>query len=165
MLRYPIRYINRQFQKFFNENSITAAPILTTVQDDNDYYYLRQRILPMATKSEHARARRIASQMDSTQIHTITDPLVRVKLEQREQKAKSIIVHYTYEKRFAYYKSKIHQIWNTFFTPSQGIHTKLVVGTRNHANLTNELVRRSPKETYEKHNSSSIKNIKTKPIP
>jgi hypothetical protein len=97
--------------------------------------------------------------MDSTQIHTTTDPLIKAKLLKREQKAKSIIVHYTYEKRFAHYKIKIHQIWSTFFPPSRGIHTKPVIGTRNHANLTNELVRRSPSETNMKHDKV-IKHIK-----
>jgi hypothetical protein len=88
--------------------------------------------------------------MDSSQIHSTTDPLVKAKLLKREQKHKSIIVHYTYEKRFAHYKSKIHQIWNPSFPPSTGINTKLIVGTCNQANLTQELVRRSPTEEKKK---------------
>jgi hypothetical protein len=89
--------------------------------------------------------------MDSSQIHSTTDPLVKAKLLKREQKKKSIIVHYTYEKRFAHYKSKIHQIWNASFPPSTGIDRKLIIGTRNQANLTKELVRRSPRPEENKN--------------
>jgi hypothetical protein len=82
--------------------------------------------------------------MDPSQINSTMDPLVKAKLLKRQQKNKSIIVHYTHEKRFANYKSKIHQIWNASFSASTGIQTKLIVGTRNNPNLTKELVRRSP---------------------
>ncbi len=99
--------------------------------------------------------------MDSTQIHSKTDPLVKAKILKREQKNKSPIVHYTYERRFAHYKAKVHQTWRAFFPPSTGIHTKLIVGTRNQANLTNELVRRSPRRKKEKkkHNNQFDKHI------
>ena len=100
--------------------------------------------MAMYTPSEHARANRIASQMDSSQIHSTTDPLVKAKLLKRQQKDKSIIVHYTYEKRFAHYKSKIHHLWDASFPASTGINTRLIVGTRNNPNMTKELVRRSP---------------------
>ncbi len=103
--------------------------------------------------------------MDSSQIHSKADPLVKAKLLKREQKDKSIIVHYTYEKRFAHYKTNIHQIWNALFPYSTGIHTKLIVGTRNHVNLTNQLVRRSPRrETKKKHNTHFDEHIEEEPI-
>jgi hypothetical protein len=84
--------------------------------------------------------------MDYNQIPSTIDPLVKAKLLKKKQKEKSIIVHYTYERRFAYYKSKIHHIWNASFQPETVIDTKLIVGTRNNSNLTKELVRRSPRE-------------------
>ena len=59
----------------------------------------------------------------------------------------------------------VHQIWNAFFPPSTGIHTKLVVGTRNHANLTNQLVRRSPpRKKKKKHNNHFNNHIEKEPI-
>jgi hypothetical protein len=72
------------------------------------------------------------------------DPLVKTKLIKRQQKAKSIIMHYTYERCFAHYKSNIHKIWNASFPAATGIDSKLIVGTRNNPNSTKELVRRSP---------------------
>jgi hypothetical protein len=115
------------------------------IHDENEYHFLRRQILSISTTSEHARANRIASQMDYNQIPSTIDPLVKAKLLHRQQKEKSIIVHYTYERRFAHYKSKIHHIWNESFHSTSVTETKLIVGTRNNPNLTKELVRRSPR--------------------
>jgi hypothetical protein len=109
------------------------------------------------TKSEHARANRIASQMDYNQIPLTIDPLVKAKLLKTQQKEKSLIVHYTYERRFAHYKSKIHHIWNASFQHETVIDTKLIVGTRNNSNLTKKLVRRSPRvEEKEKEKNQQL---------
>jgi hypothetical protein len=88
--------------------------------------------------------------MDYTQIPSTIDILVKAKLLKRQEKEKSIIVHYTYERRFASYKSKIHQIWNQSFHSTSAIETKLIIGTRNNRNLTEELVRRSPRQPIPK---------------
>jgi hypothetical protein len=115
------------------------------IHDENEYHFLRRQILAISTKSEHARANRIASQMDYNQISSTIDPLVKAKLLKRQQTWKSIILHYTYERRFAHYKSKIHQIWNQSLHSTSAIETKLIIGTRTNPNLTKELVRRSPR--------------------
>lgn len=114
------------------------------IHDENQYNFLRRQILAISTRSEHARANRIASQMNYDQIPSTIDPLVKAKLLKRQQKEKSLIVHYTYERRFAHYKSNIHQIWNQSFHSTSAMETKLIIGTRNNPNLTKELVRRSP---------------------
>ena len=82
--------------------------------------------------------------LDPSQIDCTIDPLVKLKLLKRQRKHNSIIIHYKYERRFAHYKSRIHQLWNGTFPPMNAIDTKLIVGTRNNPNLTKELVRRSP---------------------
>jgi predicted transcriptional regulator len=97
------------------------------IHDENEYHFLCHQILAISTTSKHARANRIASQMDYNKINSMIDLLVKAKLLKRQQKEKSIIVHYTYERRFAHYKSKIHQIWNESFHPRSAIETKLVI--------------------------------------
>jgi len=73
-----------------------------------------------------------------------------------QQKDKSIIVHY---------KTRIHQIWNASFQKTTAIETKLIVGTRNNPNLTNELVRRNPRiGKLEKHGKSLNNSINIYPI-
>ena len=145
-------------RKFFINNSITSSSIISTVYDADDYLLSRRQILALTTKSEHARASRIASQMQLSQIDSTTDPLVKAKLLKRQQKQKSIIVHYNYERRFAYYKSKIHHFWNAAFPITTCIDTKLIVGTRNNPNLTKELVRRSPPRLQQGNKSTKPPN-------
>ena len=142
--RYPIRYINRHVRKFFIDHSITTPFILSTIPLENEYFFFRRQFLALTTKSEHARANRIASQLDPSQIDSTTDPLVKVKLLKRLQKPNLLTIHYNYERRFAHYKSRIHRFWNATFPPSTGIESKLIVGSRNNPNLTHEIVRRSP---------------------
>lgn len=114
---------------------------------------------------QHAQANRTASQLDFSQINSTADPLVKAKLVKRQQKHKSIIVHYTHEKRFAHYKSKIHQQWNASFPICTGIETKLIVGTSNHPNINKELVRRISRLKNDKHNNNFTKHTQRQQIP
>ena len=61
----------------------------------------------------------------------------------RQQKDKSIIVHYTYERRFGHYEFDVHKLWNASFPTASEVDSKVIVGTRENSNLTKELVRRS----------------------
>ena len=114
------------------------------IHDENEYHLLRRQLLEQPTQSEHARAERIASQLDYNNINLSTDPLVQSKLLTRQRKSNSLIIHYTYENRFAYYKSLIHKNWANFIKSISIIDNLLIIGTRNNPNLTKELVRRSP---------------------
>jgi hypothetical protein len=117
------------------------------IHDDNEYHHLQQQFLTNPTISEHARATRIASQIDYNTASVSSDPLVKAKLLKRKQQAdklKPLIVHYPYEERFAYYKPKLHDKWNNLFHNTSVLQTELIVGTRNQVNLTKELVRRAP---------------------
>lgn len=161
MGKYKFNYWNDFRQWFSNRVDFWSNPppsflvqhynglgtILPTIFDQNEYDTLRRLSLTISTASEHARANRIASQMDYDQIPSAIDPLVKVKLLRKQRKETSIIIHYSYEKRFAHYKSKIHHIWDTSFPPITGIDSKIVVVIRNNSNLTKELVRRSPPDT------------------
>jgi hypothetical protein len=141
---YPVRYIYRQLHKFFVKITIQSTSILPMIHDKNEYHLLRRRILEQPTQSEHARAERIATQLDYNNINVITDPLVISKLLKRQPKSNSLIIHYTYEQRFAYYKSLIHKYWGKSLQNILVIDNLLIIGTRNNPNLTQELVRRSP---------------------
>ncbi|CAF1361411.1 unnamed protein product [Didymodactylos carnosus] len=78
------------------------------IHDENQYLLVRQHLLAQPTTSEHARASRIASQMDRNNRTSTTDPLIQPKLLKAQQKknlSALILIHYTHEQRFAYYKS------------------------------------------------------------
>ena len=132
----------------------SSTSIIPMIHDENEYLLLRRQILATSTTNEHARANRIASQMDYNNISPSVDPLVKAKLLKRQRKAKSLIMHYNYERRFAHYKSKIHHKWNEVFHSKSAIDTKLIVGTRNKPSLTKELVRRSP---YSSKNKTTLR--------
>ena len=117
------------------------------IHDENEYHTLRKQLSSEPTTSEHVRASRIASQIDFNSRIVPTDPLVQsilVKKQQRVKKLQPLIVHYTHEKQFAFYKSRIHQEWNHLFHVTPVSETRLIIGTRNNSNLTKELVQRSP---------------------
>jgi hypothetical protein len=120
--------------------------MLPMVHDANEYSLIRNQLLPQATASEHARAKRVASQMDYNQINSSVDTLVRSKLLKRQQKqqANSLIIHYTHEQRFVHYKSAIHRMWANAFQSTPIMNTLLIVGTCNNPNITRELIRLSP---------------------
>jgi hypothetical protein len=132
---------------------------LKSIRDKNEYLLLRRQILAICTKAEHARANRIASQMDPSQINLTVDPLIKAKLLKRQQKDRSIFVHYKNERRFTHYKTSIHRLWEASFPASTGIDKKLIVGTCNNPNLTNELVRRSPPRHKMKQNNKLTTSI------
>ena len=155
LFSYSVRYIHKHFEKFVRKHSIKATSMVPMIHDENEYYLLRQQLLTEPTISEHVRASRIASQIPAHSQTIVNDPLVQSKLNQRQQRAVKqppLIVHYTYEKQFAYYKSRIHQEWNNLFHDTPVADTKLIVSTRNNFNLTRELVRRSPstRQNYQK---------------
>ncbi|CAF3397469.1 unnamed protein product [Rotaria sp. Silwood2] len=122
------------------------------IHDENEYTLLRRQQLALPTASEQSRASRIASQMDCNNPNATTDPLIQSKLKKRQKTLNQLhpmIIHYTHEKRFAHYKSSIHKLWQCSFGRTPITETKLIVGTRNHPNLTKELVQRSPCVTNE----------------
>jgi hypothetical protein len=134
------------------------------IHDENEYIFLHQDLLGKPTPSEHARADRIASQMDYNLPNSSADPLVQSKLLKRKQQTTTvipIIIRYTHEQRFNHYKPMIHRNWNDLFHHTPVTDTKLIVGTKNNLNLTKELVRRSPSTLNPTINHKNAPNKKT----
>jgi hypothetical protein len=114
------------------------------IHDENEFLLLRRQLLNQNSMHEHRRAARIAQTMDYEAIPVNIDPLVKAKLLKRRDRAKSVILHYTHEQRFAHYKRAIHRMWNDTFHNTHLQAATLIVGTRNNPNLEKELVRRNP---------------------
>lgn len=131
------------FNDFSLKIRLPSTSILSTIHDENEHYYLVRQMLAISTKNEHPRANRLASQRDHNQISSTVDPLVKTRLLKKQQKEKSIIVHYTDERCFTHFESKIHQIWNQSFHSISAMGTKSIIGIPNKTNLTKDLVRRS----------------------
>lgn len=117
------------------------------VHDEHEYFLLRNEILTQPTRHEHKRASRIAEITETNKPAFPIDQLLAKKLKQKQDKYNSeypMIVHYTHENRYRHYKRQLHKIWDRAFinTPIQQL--KLIVGSINSRNLTQEIVRRAP---------------------
>ncbi|CAF2034003.1 unnamed protein product [Rotaria magnacalcarata] len=77
---YPVRYIRHHFLNFFSHLSIGATYFAHIIQDEHEYLQLRHQVLAKVTPGEHARASRIASQIDQNKPLTTTDSLVKLEL-------------------------------------------------------------------------------------
>jgi hypothetical protein len=118
--------------------------IIPMIHEENEFLILRHRLLHQATVDEHRRAARMAKTIDYNNIELNIDPLIKENLIKRRERANSIIIHYTHEKRFSHYKRAFHQVWNDTFHNTPLETTKLIVGGRNNPNICKELVRRNP---------------------
>ncbi len=56
-------------------------------------------------------------------------------------------VHYTHEQRFNALKKDMHRVYDDVFRNTPAMYTRMIVGTRNHRNTKNELIRKRPKRT------------------
>ena len=79
------------------------------IHDENEFFLIRRQLLDQATvDDEHRRAARIPQTFDYDNLPANLDPLVKAKLLKRRERANSIFVHYTHEKRFQHYGKTIH---------------------------------------------------------
>ena len=150
---YPTRYIYSRFKTFFAKYSITSTSIIPMIHNENEFLFLRRQLLDQPTIHEHKRATRLAQQFDYNKSYLNLPPLVEAKLLKRQERANSIFLHYTHEKRFSHYKRTIHQLWNDTFHNTDVQTTKLLVGSRNNPNLCKEFVRRNPFPKQRKQNN------------
>jgi len=59
--------------------------------------------------------------------------------------SKTLIIHYTHEKRFSSFKRDMHLIYDRTFLQHIGHDIKLIVGNRNRRDRTRELITKRPK--------------------
>jgi hypothetical protein len=114
------------------------------IHDENEFLFLRRQLLDQPSINEHRRAARIAQQFDYEKTYPNLHPLVAAKLLKRRERANSIFLHYTHEKRFSHYKQTIYRLWNDTFRNTNIETTKMIVGSRNNPNLSKEFIRRNP---------------------
>lgn len=141
---YPTKYIYRRFMKFFEKYPITSTSIIPMILDENEFLLIRHQLIDQTSIPEHQRAARLVQMFDYNKIPMNIDPLVEEKLLQRKEKGNAMILHYTFEKRYSHIGRSIHQIWDDTLQNTSFDQMKLISGTRNHPNLSKELIRRNP---------------------
>ncbi|CAF0779037.1 unnamed protein product [Rotaria sordida] len=114
------------------------------IHNENDSVTIRRELLHKLTIPKYRIASRLAKTIDTNFKHEVNDPLVKIRLDKIPKWTTNLIIHYTHERRLSTYKKDIHQLWNHIFVHTPVINTRLIVGKRNSANLTKELVCRRP---------------------
>ena len=142
--RYPVRYAHSQFKKIFARYSIESNTILPKIHKEDEFLRISRQLLLQPTPAEYTIAARTAKQIVYGDIQSTENALAQSILLKWKNKQDAVIIHYTHENRFSYYKCAIHEIWKKNFGETPVISSRLIVGTRNNLNLNRELVRRSP---------------------
>jgi hypothetical protein len=102
------------------------------------------KLLDQPTIREHRRAPCIAKNMDYNNFDPNIQTLIKLMLLKRQQRANSIILHYTHEQHFSHHKQTIHHKWNDTFDNTPLRESRFIVGTRNNPNISKELIHKSP---------------------
>jgi hypothetical protein len=125
--------------KFFTSNLSK-----TSIDNENDFKFMRGYLLNKPTITEHQTAARIAETDDSAEKDIVENPIVKARLGPNSKLINNLIVHCTYENRLETYKKEIHQLWNRTFNETPVMNTINIVGNRHNRNMTQELVRHRP---------------------
>lgn len=125
----------------FITNHLKISSILPTINNENDFQFIRDYLLKIPTIVERQITSRTNEKM--FQEHSFAQN----KLKHHSKWRDNIIIHYTHEARLQNYKKEIHQIWNHTFQDTMVMNTQLIVGTRNNPNTSQTLVRRRPQDT------------------
>jgi hypothetical protein len=88
--------------KFFTSN-ITISSIIPFIDNEQDFMFIRDRLLNRPTATEHQIASRIVQTIDPKNNETVDNPLVQIRLNQQSKWATNLILHYKHEQRFTSY--------------------------------------------------------------
>jgi hypothetical protein len=136
---YPPRYLYDRFHQFLPSH-LSISDVLPTIHTENDFASLRYVLLNRPTIPEYQLASRVAKAIKNNPTEEINDPLVKARLNKQSKFDNNLIIHYTYEKRLQSNKTAIHHLWHQTFEQTPVIKTRLIIGTRNSRNITQELV-------------------------
>ncbi len=97
--------------KFFTSN-ITISSIIPFIDNEQEFMFVRDRLLNRPTATEHQIASRIVQTIDPNNNDTVDDPLVQIRLNRQSKWATNLIIHYKHEQRLASYnltKTLVHR--------------------------------------------------------
>jgi hypothetical protein len=143
---YPSRFIENEFNKFFYEYKSTS-PFLPFIDDEKQFNLMRHKLLgePTSRRSQLQQSSATADMdNDQTDEQNNNDTTTTTTTKHNVDK---LFVHYTHEKRFEPFKRDMHHQYDDIFGHTPAMEAKLIVGTRNRRNATNELIRKRPKKT------------------
>ncbi|CAF1348631.1 unnamed protein product [Didymodactylos carnosus] len=125
LLRYPLSFIEKQFQKF-SSDYLSTTSFIPLIDDEKQYFLLRNKLFHRQTAEESkSNLNYIASNFDPQQVTTATTTNISTKssmaatakVKKYEDK---LIFHYTHEKRFHSFKRDMQKLYKDHFRRSIG---------------------------------------------
>ena len=152
--RYPIRYIDTYFRKFFAEY-ISSSSITPLIDDDDQFFTMRNTLLARPSVRELQVDHGIASAGLAITTNNQDERNNTRRPKKVNKFDKTLFLHCTHEKRLEGLKRDIHQIYSETFQGSPAMDVRLIVGHRNHRNTKSELIQKRPDPAL----------LKPKPLP
>ena len=139
--RYPSKYLDIHFHKFFNQHLPTKS-LIPIISSTNQFFLIRDKLFAQPSVKETQMTRRI------TNVETRED-------KKRELFEKNLFIHYTHENRLEPLKRDIHQIYSDVFHGTEASSIRLIIGHLNSSNIASELIQTRPYPAF----------VKLKPLP
>ena len=120
---------------------------LPLIDSENHYQSLRRQILAIPTVIQSQVTKRAAT-VNCKNEHKTTEAGTdsnKSTVIQPKQWKNQLILHCMHEKRLEAVKRDFHHLWEETFAGTPTSDVKIIVGTRNSANLQSELIRKHPK--------------------
>ena len=126
------------------------SPFLPPIHDEEQFFRIREKILGQPTTRQSQVAMNVAiADIHNDQLNEQHIKLQQINTAPRAKDKtcdKTLIIHYTHEKRLESLKRDMHKIYNDVFKNTPVEDLKLIVGTRNRRNAGNELIRKRPSQ-------------------
>jgi hypothetical protein len=152
---YPSKYISEQFRLFFADymQPSSSSSLLPLINDENQFFLLRQKLLGQPTAKQTQVALSAAS-VDIIHNTQITQTIV----QRKDNKFKTnLFVHCTHEARLKGLAREIHTIHDSCFKNTHRGNIRLIVGYRNNPNIEYVLARKRPSSSLIKDPSKKSK--------
>lgn len=146
---YPSTFIANEFRKFFFEY-ISTCPFLPFIDDEQQYFHMRHKLLGKPTRRQSQVALSAAAadtDNDQTDDRIMEQQSTTTTDKKSTNYGEKFFVHYTHEQRFNTLKKEMHQVYDDVFRNTPAMYTKMRVCTRNRRDAKNELIRKRPKRT------------------
>ena len=145
-LSYPSTFVDDEFRKLLLEY-ISRCPFSSFIGDDKQFIKLRAKLLAEPTNRQSQVASNAASADKENDPSDAQIKQQEITKTNGKNYGDKFFVHYTHEQRFKTLKQEIHQVYDAAFQKTPAMYTRLIIGTRNHRDMRNELIRKRPKRT------------------
>ena len=124
---------------------MSTSDFLPLIDNEQAFLSLRAQLLAIAFAQRSYLAHSMKENEANGDSHTINVPEIEKAPARATRTGQDrLILHYTYEQRLESYKRDFHHVWQSIFTNTPVMDTRVIIGHRNSRNLQRELVHKRP---------------------